>query len=57
MLAKRRNEYQEFIREMIIRPGLESQNKDEVEDHVTINFARHNGCPLKNENRLKSNSQ
>lgn len=33
MLAKRRNEYQEFIREMIIRPGLESQNKDEVEDH------------------------
>lgn len=33
MLAKRRSEYQEFIREMIIRPGLNSQNKKEVEDH------------------------
>ncbi len=34
VLTKRRNEYQEFIRDMIIRPGFESKNKSEEMDHV-----------------------
>ena len=33
-LKKRRNEYQEFIKDIIIRPGINANKKAEVEDHV-----------------------
>lgn len=33
ILTKRRNEYKEFIREMIIRPGMMSKGQEEIIDH------------------------